>query len=270
MERQPPIPFVLEPWDKRAAAGTLAAFGNSSLGERYNQGLFRAKARALASALRSEDLPPPARRRCLDAGVGHGWLLGTWRRQGVGRISGLDLVPSVIDRARRIAPDADLRVADLAAWTPAPGETYDLVCALDVLFYLREDALFERALTALSSAVAPGGLLVVADTFAQQCRDADHIRRRTWASYARVLESQGLVRRRRRAIFALANRPDNFAHWASRATFRGIWNLARARSPLARPLETAAVLALYGLDALILSQGGRWGSQEIAVFRKSA
>ena len=237
------------------------------MGERYNRGLFWAKAKALASALRSEILPLPARRRCLDAGIGHGWLLERWRREGIGVIAGLDIAPQVAERARSLVPSASIRVADLAVWEPEPGESYDLVSALDVLFYLREDTAFEHALAALARAVAPGGLLVVADNFAPGIRDYRSNRSRPWASYAQVLRTAGLAPRRRRAFFVLANRhpgPDGTDPFH----LRMMWNLARARNPLARPLEAAAVLALYGLDALILSQGGRWGSQEISVWRK--
>ena len=73
--------------------------------------------------------------------------------------------------------------------------------------------------------------------------------------------------RRRRAFFVLANRPTP-PGGSEPVQLRMMWNLAHARSPLARPLEAAFVLALYGLDALILSQGGRWGSQEISVWKK--
>lgn len=262
-------------WARRAEGGGLAPFGRPPLGEAYNRGLFLAKARALASAIRREALPLPARRRCLDAGVGHGWLLEAWRRQGVGTIAGIEAVPEVAARARRKAPSARIGVADLSAWRPSPGERYDLVCALDVLFYLTEDADFARALEALAEAVAPGGLLAVSDTFAARRVAGEDVVNRPWAHYARVLRPVGLAPLRRRGFFVLANAPcpvdaggtlwQNALHPPIAAI---LWNLAHARSPLVRPLYRAAVLGLFSVDAALLSQGGRWRSQEIAVWRR--
>lgn len=265
---------AVETWIRRASAPGLSPFGNAMMGERYNRALFRAKARALASALRAEALPAPRDRRCLDVGVGHGWLLETWRRQGIAVLAGLDAVAEVARRAKRAVPGAAVRVADLSEWKPAPRERYDLVCALDMLFYLTEDAAFERALGALAGAVDPGGILAISDSFVR--RSVEGARNRPLSHYARILEAAGFRLRRRRCFFVLANHPypreDGGTCWQNAlypAIQWGLWNLARARSPLARPLEVAAVEGIYALDSLILSQGGRWGSQEIAVWKRS-
>ena len=262
---------AVETWIRRASAPGLSPFGNAMMGERYNRALFRAKARALASALRAESLPEPRDRRCLDVGVGHGWLLEQWRSQGVPLPAGLDLVPEVARRAERSVPGAVVRAADLSSWSPGPHERYDLVCALDMLYYLTEDAAFERALGALGEAVAPGGILAVSDSFVR--RSVDGSTNRPLTAYARILEPAGFRLRRRRCFFVLANCPypqqAGGTRWQN-ALYPviewGLYNLSRARSALARPLEAFLVEGIYALDALCLSQGGRWGSQEIAVW----
>jgi len=259
-------------WHQRVKEPGISPFGLSALGELYNRGLFWAKARALASALRSEHLPPPERRRCLDAGIGHGWLLRTWKREGVRALEGLELVPEVAHRIRQSVPEARIRVVDLASWEPYRSESYDLVCALDVLFYLCDDSSFAGALASLASVVCPGGLLVVSDLLGRPVApSAGH---RPWLSYARILHPLGFRCRRRRSIFVLGNlhplkpRPELPAGAKYPLGFNVMWNLAHARSPLARIPETLAVVGLYGLDALILSQGGCWKSQEIAVWKR--
>lgn len=261
-------------WIERARDFSLSAFGSRVHGERYNRGLFWAKARALASALRSEPLPPPRTRRCLDAGIGHGWLLEAWRRQGVRHLAGLDLSAETVARARARHPDARLRTTRLEDWTPDPGEAHDLVCALDVLFYLTDDAVFDRAVGALGRAVAPGGLFLASDAFGNRPFGSPTTRSRPLAAYTQAL-GPGFRLRRVRNFFVAANFPvppeAGGKPWQA-AAFRGadwlVWNLSRARNPLARPLETAAVAGLYGLDALLLAGGGRWRSQGIAVWKR--
>ena len=67
----------------------------------------------------------------LDVGCGTGELLALLAARGA-RVAGADAAPGMVARARRTAPAADVRVADVAA-LPWPDAAFDVVSAVNVL-----------------------------------------------------------------------------------------------------------------------------------------
>ncbi|HUQ59310.1 class I SAM-dependent methyltransferase [Lentzea sp.] len=96
-------------------------------------------------------------RKILDAGCGAGPLLAELRARGA-VVSGFDLSPGMLDLARRRVPDADLRLADLAAPLPYGDAEFDDVIASLVLHYLED---WGPPLTELRRVLGPGGRLLV-------------------------------------------------------------------------------------------------------------
>src|SRR5689334_12016285 len=96
-------------------------------------------------------------RRILDAGCGAGPLLAELRARGAD-VSGFDLSPGMLDLARRRVPDADLRVADLAAPLPYADAWFDDVVVSLVLHYLED---WGPSLAELHRVLKPGGRLLV-------------------------------------------------------------------------------------------------------------
>jgi hypothetical protein len=68
-----------------------------------------------------------------------------------------------------------------------------VVNAFDVLLHITDDARWERAVSNLAAAVAPGGLLLVTDTFAALPGLAAHNKSRPLALYRERLAANGLV-----------------------------------------------------------------------------
>jgi len=98
-------------------------------------------------------------RRVLDAGCGHGPLVGELRARGA-IVSGFDLSPAMIALAReRLGDDVDLRVADLGSPLPYPNGQFDLVVVSLPLHYLQDWA---PTLRELRRILRPGGRLLVA------------------------------------------------------------------------------------------------------------
>lgn len=99
-----------------------------------------------------------AGRRILDAGCGAGPLFAALRDRGA-VVTGVDASAGMLELARRrLGPDADLRVADLADPLPFPDNTFDDVVASLVLHYLED---WGPALTELRRVLVPGGRLIV-------------------------------------------------------------------------------------------------------------
>ncbi|MGH3249442.1 MAG: methyltransferase domain-containing protein [Trebonia sp.] len=98
-----------------------------------------------------------AGRRILDAGCGSGPLSAALRDRGA-IVSGFDKSTGMLEVARRrLGPDADLRVADLASPLPYPDGAFDDVIASLVLHYLED---WTAPLAELRRVLRPGGRLI--------------------------------------------------------------------------------------------------------------
>jgi SAM-dependent methyltransferase len=99
-----------------------------------------------------------AGRRILDAGCGSGLLSAALRERGA-LVTGIDGSPGMLEVARRrLGPDVDLRVVDLADPLPFADGAFDDVIASLVLHYLRD---WGPALAELRRVLTPGGRLLV-------------------------------------------------------------------------------------------------------------
>lgn len=95
--------------------------------------------------------------RVLDAGCGHGPLIKELHQRGAA-VSGFDLSPEMIAIARKKVPDADLRVADLAASLPYPDDQFDLVTCSLALHYVKDWA---PTLAEMRRVLRPRGRVIV-------------------------------------------------------------------------------------------------------------
>jgi SAM-dependent methyltransferase len=78
------------------------------------------------------------------------------------RLRVLDILPEALDRTRsRLGPRAEVAytLADIADCPPF-GETYDLIVATEVFYYLHEPASAARAVAHLADALRPGGFVL--------------------------------------------------------------------------------------------------------------
>ncbi|WIM94295.1 class I SAM-dependent methyltransferase [Actinoplanes oblitus] len=120
--------------------------------------------RVVATAAEAARGAPPA--RVLDLGGGPGLLAERMsRRWPAAAVTLLDLDPVLLELARAgLPPAVEVVRADLAspAWPAVTGGGYDLITVVMTVHYLVPEAI--RALYAAArEALAPGGLLVVAD-----------------------------------------------------------------------------------------------------------
>lgn len=100
-----------------------------------------------------------AGRRILDAGCGAGPIAVKLRDRGA-TVAGFDSSAAMLELARkRLGPDTDLRLADLASPLPYPDAAFDDVIAALVLHYLQD---WSGPLAELRRVLVPGGRLIVA------------------------------------------------------------------------------------------------------------
>ena len=75
-------------------------------------------------------------------------------------VAGVDLLPAMVERARKRCPNAVIEVGDMRTFNLQ--EQFDVVtCLFCSIGYLTEQAEFEQAMRRMAAHVAPGGLLIV-------------------------------------------------------------------------------------------------------------
>jgi len=201
-------------WEERLSEHfDLRGTGETGLPLAYNRACYTLRRETLARALADAGFDP-RETSVLDVGCGTGFFTAYYLARGA-RVTGLDIAPVSIERLSRRHPGARFLLADVAD-APVDG-SFDLVNAFDVLYHIVDDARWERALGHLGAAVAPGGLLLVTDTFALGAGLAAHNRMRPLARYAAVLEPLGFTLARPRPDHVLLNRELGSFRFLNRA-----------------------------------------------------
>lgn len=178
-------------WEQRLSEHfDLRGTGETGLPVAYNRACYQLRREVLDRALAAAGLDPRGR-AVLDVGCGTGFFTAYYLARGA-RVTGLDLTAVSVERLRARHPEARFVLADVSE---APlAERYDIVNAFDVLYHVTDDARWERAVRHLAAAVAPGGALLVTDTFAESPGPAAaHNVPRPLARYRALLEPQGLA-----------------------------------------------------------------------------
>lgn len=165
--------LALEP-DNPVARHMLAAHSRQDVPERaadhYVQELFDGMAESfddhlhqldyrapelIASAVAARYGPPAGSLDVLDAGCGTG-LCGPSLRPYARRLTGVDLSPRMIERARARGDYEELAVAELTAFLIGYPAAYDLIVSADTLVYFGQ---LEPVSSAAAAALRPGGRL---------------------------------------------------------------------------------------------------------------
>src|SRR6185503_2115309 len=121
----------------------------------------------------------------LDYGCGYGRILAELEQLGFRDLSGADISPAMIERARRERPGARITViADPPALPSQHDGSFDLVLLFAVLTYGPEDDAQQALLAETARLLKPGGRLYLSDVLLQD--DARNLER-----YDRGMQTHG-------------------------------------------------------------------------------
>lgn len=258
-------------------AGRLAAVGYAAFEEGFNRVCYRLR-RAAALRLLARH-PEIARFRLLEAAVGVGAYASLWQQLGVRRWVGVDIADEAVAHCRTHYPNGEFHTLDLTCdrWPAetSPASGFDLVTAIDVLYHLVDDGMFEAAIGNLAPRVCAGGGLLLSDVFVRQDRQiAPHVKRRSLATYRRALGPDFVLAGRESVFSILADPvPRSRLHVSDQAMLAAWRVLARIvlhAPPAARCAVGAAVATLARpLDALLREAGlARGVNLELALFKR--
>lgn len=193
----------------------LRGTGEPGLSLAYNRACYQLRREVLDAALR-DAASDPRGKRVLDVGCGSGFWTAYYTGRGAD-YTGLDIAAVSVARLREAYPAARFLHTDVAE-AELEG-TWDIVNVFDVLYHVTDDARWETALGRLARAVAPGGLLLVTDSFETPTRLAEHNKMRPLDRYRAVLDACGVRFEYAplRATHVLLNRPLGFWRFLNRA-----------------------------------------------------
>lgn len=200
-------------WDRRLSEQfDLRGTGETALPLAYNEACYALRRGVLDRALAAAGMDPRGR-RVLDVGCGTGYFTAYYLDRGA-TLTGLDIAPTSVERLARRHPEATFQLADVSE-APLEGP-FDIINAFDVLYHITDDARWERAVRNLARAVAPGGLLLLTDTFADLAGLEDHNRARSLTRYRALLEAEGLEILGLHPTHVLLNRPLGMVRFVNR------------------------------------------------------
>ena len=253
-------------WDTRLRRNFgLEGVGYARLGRRYNEWMYRVRARVFRRVAGPLPLRSPDT-RVLDIGPGTGFYIEQWRRLGAGRITGADIAPVAVEELTRRFPDARFVQADIGApLSAALGGPYDAVSAFDVLFHVVDDARFARALLNVAALLEPGGWFIFSDNFLHdRTIRVRHQVSRSLAEITAGLEAAGFEIVVRRPMFILMNHPgDTPSRWPEWA-----WKALVAPATVSEAAGFLIGAALYPLELGLTAVCRESPTTEIMVCRK--
>lgn len=281
--------------DRHRTTGDFERVGYIGLGEKYNKHLYTLRRRHFRRLAGRIGIAPPM--RALDIGSGTGFYVELLQSLGITDITGVEISPDAVERLKETFVTCQFATADITKGLPPTikqpiGSTRDgsetgvkdrvqwnIVTAMDVLFHITEDALFEKALSHCAEAVATDGLLLISDNFPKHRVPADASQAyRTMADHLRILEPLGFSLQSVSPVFFLSNGqvPGNglLSHIAAmkwRLFSRCLGKAIRVAPSLGEALGSLTGGVLTALDALLQRQHYFKGySTKIAVFRRSS
>ena len=196
-------------WEGRLANNyNLAGVGYLNLGINYNKWLYRVRKKVFCRVIRILDVDPAAS-KVLDIGSGTGFYVERWKDLGVSNLTGIDLTSVAVERLKKEYPEYSFYELDISSEFPAgTPSTFDLVSALDVLFHIVNDDLFERAIANIYNLCKRGGYFLLSDNFLHSNSIVGTYQtNRTLIEIRDLLEGNGFKIISRVPMFVLMNTP---------------------------------------------------------------
>lgn len=147
--------------------------------EPANLFIYQARERALLALLREAGLLPLAGRRVLDVGCGDGAMLREMLRYGAlaPDLSGIDLLPERVERARELTHGAQIEVGD-ARELAFEDASQDLVLGFTLLSSVVDPAARRKVASEMARMTKRGGVVLIYDFWTNPTnRDVRPLRR---------------------------------------------------------------------------------------------
>jgi Methyltransferase domain len=174
------------------------------------EALYRLRGLNASRVLRKGKLPPNP--KIFELGSGGGYWVEFFRRLQPKLFVGSDLSKTAVQRLAELYPDYEFitMTPPEEAWSRIQSRgPYDLTLAIDVLYHVTDDKIWEHSLNQLCMNTAVFGLLLIADYFYEQPGDQPskiHVKHRKMQSYLDVLDKHDFKIEAIQPAFYFSNR----------------------------------------------------------------
>jgi 2-polyprenyl-3-methyl-5-hydroxy-6-metoxy-1,4-benzoquinol methylase len=256
-------------WESRLSQHySLTGVGYRRLGLRFNEWMYRLRARVFARVAGSLGVDWPAC-QVLDIGSGTGFYVEQWHRLGVPRVTGFDITTKAVEELSTRFPGDRFRQVDIGR-SLEPGiealGPFDAVSAMDVLFHIVDDDQYARAFENIAALLRPGGWFLWSDNFLRhETERVEHQVSRSLAESERLVRLAGFDIVDRVPMFVLMNYPADTRSRAAKLA----WTAMVAPAALAEPLGWLAGAVLYPIDFWLTGHTRESPTTEIMICRKA-
>jgi hypothetical protein len=174
------------------------------------EALYRLRRLNAGRVLRKCKLPPNP--KIFELGSGGGYWVDFFRRLEPKLFVGSDLSKTAVQRLLELYPDCEFvtMTPPEEAWSRIQSRgPYDLTLAIDVLYHVTDDKIWEYSLNQLCTNTAVSGLLLIADYFYEQPADQPsktHVKHRKMQDYLDLLDKHDFRVEKIQPIFYFLNR----------------------------------------------------------------
>ena len=197
-------------WEKRLSTNSnLRGVGCLRFGKLYNTLLYKAKSRVLNKVISREDLEIKGKTIC-DVGSGTGFFVSFYLAKGAKKIVGVDITEESIRGLKTKYPKEvfvreDISSTELLAKI---ADKFEVINVFDILYHIKDDNSFEKAINNLSKLLENGGKLILTDYLGKKdLEPAPHVKFRSLAHYEDIFEKTGLQTISIYPLYWLLNRP---------------------------------------------------------------
>lgn len=152
----------------------LRGSGDEGLSESQNEAVYAQAGETLVETIgrAGVDISTAS---LLDVGCGPGFFTGVVHAAGATKYTGVDITDQLFDGLRERFPDYEFVQQDVTQPKPLPG-TFDLVMMIDVAEHIVETDAFDRCVSNLCAAVAPGGTLLIGPMLDRSAKHLFYVR----------------------------------------------------------------------------------------------